>query len=65
MCIYEVEDKKSIEKLFEGWEETLIWSCLQDCMGTAYSDDMNNPRSAKIIIGDFSFFAGEPQEQLA
>lgn len=65
MCIYEVEDKKSIEKLFEGWEETLIWSCLQDCMGTAYSDDMNNPRSAKIIIGDFCFFAGEPQEELA
>lgn len=64
MCIYEVKNKKTIEKLFKGWQETLIWSCLQDCMGTAYSTNLQEPKSAQIIIGDFCFFAGEPEEEL-
>lgn len=64
MCIYEVKDKKTIEKLFYGWEETLIWSCLQDCMGTAYTNNIKNPESAQIIIGDFCFFGGRPKEEL-
>lgn len=24
--------------LFDGWEETLIWSCLEGCMGTVFAD---------------------------
>lgn len=64
MCIYEVKNKKTIEKLFCGWEETLIWSCLEECMGTAYTNNMENSESAQIIIGDFCFFGGMPEEKL-
>ena len=53
------EYRNLLAPLFEGWEETLIWSCLQGEMGTAWSDGKNPPRAAQIIIGDFCFFAGD------
>lgn len=64
MSIYKVKDKKTISALFDGWEETMIWSCLQDCMGIAYTDDLHRPLSAQIIIGGFCFFAGDVNEDL-
>lgn len=54
---------KAVE-LFYGWEEALIWSCLQGHMGTMILDDEENPRSAMINIGDFCFFAGVPNDSL-
>lgn len=57
-----VSDKQSIAPLFAGWEETMIWSCLQDCMGVAYADDLNHPQSAQIITGGFCFFGGKADE---
>ncbi|MGF7012103.1 hypothetical protein M2146_002657 [Lachnospiraceae bacterium PF1-22] len=59
MAIYQVTDKKTIAPLYAGWEETMIWSCLDDCMGVAYADDLEKPVSAQIIIGPYSFLAGE------
>lgn len=56
---------EKIAPLFEGWDETLIWSCLQGCMGHAYSDDDENPSSALITVGDICFLAGTPNHQLA
>ncbi len=53
-----------ISKFFTGWDETLIWSCLQGYMGTAWVDDTVNPKSAQIIIADFCFLAGEANEEL-
>lgn len=50
--------------LFKGWEEALIWSCLQGYMGTMIVDDEINPTSAIITNGDFSFCAGIPNESL-
>jgi len=50
--------------LFKNWDEALIWSCLQGYMGTLISDDDNNPSSAIITNGDFSFCAGIPNEKL-
>jgi len=58
---------KDIEKInvfFAGWNETLIWSCLQGYMGTAWVDNAVNPKSAQIVIADFCFFAGEINEEL-
>lgn len=55
---------QKISALFDGWEETLIWSALQGIMGEIAADDPENPRSARILIGDFGFFAGEPNETL-
>ena len=64
MSIYIVENKKTIAPLFAGWDETMIWSCLDDCLGIAYADDLVNPVSVQIITGPFSFFGGKVNEEL-
>jgi hypothetical protein len=54
-----------IAPLFDGWSETLIWSCLQGYMGNvAWADDIQSPKSAQIVTGDFCFFAGNPNIEL-
>ena len=53
-----------IAALFDGWQETMIWSALQGVMGKIAADDPVNPKSARILLGDFGFFAGEPNETL-
>ena len=53
-----------VAPLFAGWEETMIWSCLKGCMGYAIADQEEAPRAAQIVVGDFCFFAGEPQDRL-
>ena len=62
--IYEVVNNKKAEELFAGWDETIIWSCLQGVMGHIYVDDKEAPVSAMAILGDFCFFAGEPNAEL-
>lgn len=62
--IYEMKDTQKVEKLFEGWEETLIYSCLQKVMGKIYVTEQENPKSACAQIGCFCFFAGEPDKEL-
>lgn len=58
-------DMRNIESLFGGWDETLVWSCLQGVMGNAWADRIQNPTSAQIITADFCFFAGAPNIKLA
>ena len=58
------EDMYRIAPIFDGWNETLLWSCLQGYMGKAWADDIQNPKSAQIITGDFCFFAGVPNIEL-
>ena len=62
--IYEMKNPQKAEDLFKGWEETLIWSCLQKVMGAVYTNDLENPVSAAAIIGDFCFFAGKPDKEI-
>lgn len=62
--IYEIEKRESVETIFENWQETLIWSCLQGIMGHIYANDMENPTSAMTILGDFCFFSGIPNKEL-
>ena len=62
--IYEIIDTNNISFLFGKWEETLIWSCLQGVMGKIYADDLNHPTAAMAMIGDFAFFAGNPNMEL-
>lgn len=64
MTVYSVKDKKAISPLFNDWQETFIWSCLQNCMGMAYADNLTNPQTAQIIIGDFCFFAGTVNHEI-
>lgn len=62
--IYEITDTSCAAPLFEGWEETLIWSCLQGVMGKLYASDPQHPHSAMAVLGDFTFLAGEPDCEL-
>lgn len=64
MGVIKLKDPSVLQALFEGWEETIIWSCLGGVMGSAYADDTTNPKSGQIILGDFSLFSGEPGEEL-
>lgn len=63
MAIVKINDTKATETLFDGWEETLIWSCLQGIMGEVYVCE-GKETSAMAILGDFCFFAGEPDREL-
>ncbi len=61
-----VHDNK-VAVLFEGWEETMIWSCLQGFMGEVLVDHPENPTSALAKIGNrgaFGFLAGQPNRRL-
>jgi effector-binding domain-containing protein/GNAT superfamily N-acetyltransferase len=60
-----IGDLHKIAPFFSGWEETLIWSCLQGHMGCAITDNNLNPSAAQIVIGDLCFFAGKPNDDLA
>lgn len=59
MPVYKIADPSKIAHLFEGWEETMIYSYLQGYMGVAYADCTQSPTAAQISLGDFIFFAGE------
>ncbi|MEG0639813.1 MAG: GNAT family N-acetyltransferase [Clostridia bacterium] len=54
------EARKRVAPLFDGWDETLIWSVLQGCMGTLWclEDACEPPSEAVCEIGDFLFVAG-------
>lgn len=62
--IHEVTGTENVKQLFAGWQETLIWSCLQGVMGHLYADSADAPESAMAILGDFCFFAGKPNGEL-
>jgi len=58
----EIGDK--VKALFEGWEETLIYSCIQNVMGKIFVTDIDNPQSACAFVGCFAFYAGIPDVEL-
>ena len=62
--VYELEDTSKVKHLFEGWQETLIYSCLEKVMGKIYVTDLENPVSAFAYVGCFGFPAGEPDREL-
>lgn len=62
--IYELKDTSKAAHLFEGWQETLIYSCLQRVMGKIYVTDPEDPVSAFAFVGCFGFYAGEPDREL-
>ena len=52
---------QKVHSLFTGWDQTIIWSCLDGTMGQIIVDDNSNPQSALAILGinsAFAFFAG-------
>lgn len=58
---------QKVHSLFTGWNQTIIWSCLDGTMGQIIVDDDSNPQSALAILGinsAFAFFAGKPNLNL-
>lgn len=51
--------------LFDGWEETMVWTCLQGHMGQVMTEGGPPPVSALCAVGDFCFLAGLPSRTLA
>ena len=43
---------------FRGWQETMIWSALQNIQGRVFADTSEKPSSAAVVLGDFCFLAG-------
>ena len=62
--IHEMISAKNAAGLFAGWQETMVWSCLQGVMGKVYGDAVEDPVSAVAFLGDFCFFAGRPDREL-
>ena len=62
--VYELEDTSKVKGLFEGWQETLITSCLQKVMGRIFVTELSEPKSAFAFVGCFGFFAGKPDTEL-
>lgn len=62
--VYRIDQGEQAAHLFEGWEETIVWSCLQNIMGKLYGNKPAEPSSAMIALGDFCFLAGEPDEEI-
>jgi GNAT superfamily N-acetyltransferase len=46
-----------VEPLFSGWEDTLVRSALEGCVGEVYASA--DRRAAQIVYGDFAFLAGD------
>ena len=64
MGVYRIENRECIASLFDGCEDTMVWSCLQGHMGIAYADHPTAPTSAQVSIGDICFFAGVVHDEL-
>ena len=64
LMLYELKDTSKVKKLFDGWNETLIFSCLQNVMGKIYVTNPEQPKSALAFVGCFGFYAGLPDREL-
>lgn len=62
--IARLTDPATASSLFDGWNETVIWSCLQGIMGCVLADDPTRPQSAAAVLGDFAFLAGAANPEL-
>ena len=62
--VYRLKELEKVKKIFEGWDETLIWSCLQNVIGNIYVTDSDNPESAVAVVGCFAFLSGVPNKEL-
>ncbi len=61
----EKDNMQAISHLFEDWNETLLQTCMQGYMGTAYADSGERAQAAQITVGDFVFFAGDSKNECA
>ncbi|MGN0624232.1 MAG: GNAT family N-acetyltransferase [Oscillospiraceae bacterium] len=53
--------KERIKPMFDGFYDSLMFSYFDGIFGRAYCDDINCPKCAVIVCGDFYFIAGSTQ----
>ncbi|MBY7142962.1 GNAT family N-acetyltransferase [Virgibacillus sp. NKC19-3] len=65
--IYEADlhVRKQLFPMFEDMNDTIILSCLQGHMGSAWVDDVEKPTVCQVLVGDFVFYAGNPHAKEA
>lgn len=56
--ITESKPLEDIAALFDGWDETMIWTALAGCMGSVWCIDAEHS-VAMVDTSDFVFFAGD------
>ena len=61
--VFKAQINEEIKKLFEGFKDTMVCSCLDGIMGEVYASE--DGKSASAHIGDFCFLAGEANSELA
>lgn len=61
--LWELKETEKAVSLFAGWQESMIWSCLQGVMGKIYVDSPEDVSSAMAVLGDFCFLAGKPDRE--
>lgn len=54
-----------MKEFFKNSQDALVWCCKQGTMGNIYYDNSENPHSAMAVLGDFTYFDGEPSEDFA
>lgn len=57
--------RKRVAPLFDGWQETLIWSALEGTMGDVYTLPVSVPAAALCDCADFLYIAGEATQAKA
>lgn len=55
-------NRMQVRELFRDCNETIVWSCLQGIMGEIHTNSSED--AAMAVLGDFAFFAGNPDEEL-
>lgn len=59
-----VDNTDRVVPLFGKWEETMIYSCIDQVMGKLFVTDREHPKAVCARVGCFSFYAGEPDIEL-
>ena len=64
--IYELNEPSIAAPLFANWQDpdAGIAACLDNVMGKIFADDTERPKAAMAVVGDFAYFAGEPNLEL-
>lgn len=59
-----IENQEILEQFFGNTQKTMIRSCCEKIMGKVYGKEGEKLDSAMAVLGDFTFFAGKPDEVL-
>lgn len=59
-----IENQKILERVFGNTQKTMVRSCCEKIMGKVYGKEGERLDSAMAVLGDFTFFAGKPDEVL-